>query len=95
MKNKILAYKEHLKNPNLIVPCGKNTRENKIKKAKEYPKLIRITIHSHMISIGFNHRLLPWIHKKLKIDLPKKKDSLPGRHVIHDRLVKLRSKITN
>jgi hypothetical protein len=89
-EKKIIIF-DTVKHTKLYVQPGKNTRENKMNKSKEYPKLVRIIIYSHMIVINFNHALLPWIHRKLNLDIPKKKNSLEGRRIISD----FRKKVCN
>lgn len=89
-EKKIIIF-DTVKHPKLYVQPGKNTRENHMKKSKKYPKLIRITIYSGMIAIDFNHALLPWIHRKLNLDIPKKKNSLKGMRIISD----FRKKVCN
>lgn len=64
------------------VKPGKEMRDMKQKMSAKYPKQIRFDQSNYYCAISFNHQLLEWMHKKLKLKVPKIEDSKPGNSTI-------------
>lgn len=65
------------------IKAGQEMRDMKQKMSAEYPKQIRFNQYQSFCSINFNHQLLEWMHKKLKLEVPKIEDSLTGFQIMN------------
>lgn len=86
-KRNIVVF-NYIKNPKQEPDAGKQTRDQRKKDMKKYPKKIRIYINEWFMSIVFNPSMIGWIHKKLKIKLPDGKKALHGYRVLHESNLK-------
>ena len=71
-----------LENPN--VKSAKQMHEWNSKLSLQYPNKLRITKFEKFIGITFNHKIIPWIYKFLKLE-PVNKDNIhKGSRIIHN-----------
>ena len=78
---------DYIKNPSLEPLSGLKGREERSKRTKEWLKLnkkIYLTISTGFLSIDFFEKNLRWIHKKLGIKMPQKKDASKGGIILYD-----------
>jgi hypothetical protein len=60
---------------------GKEKLDMDMKLGTKYPRQIRFTERRHLCTINFNHKLLEWMHQKLKLEIPKIEDSHLGSQI--------------
>jgi hypothetical protein len=64
------------------VKPGKEMKDMDQQMSAKYPKQIRFDQSRYYCAISFNHQLLEWMHKKLKLEVPKIEDSKAGNSTI-------------
>jgi hypothetical protein len=82
---------DYIKNPLLKLLPGMNGREARKEITEIWSKIdkkIILTIHEGFIAIHFFEKNLKWIHKKLGIKSPKKKESSKGGIILTDKQLK-------
>ena len=79
---------DYIKNPSLLpLPGikGEEARKERTENWSKIDKKIILTVEKGLIAINFFKKNLKWIHKKLGIKSPKKKESSKGSIILTDR----------
>jgi hypothetical protein len=88
-KNVIDIFVKLFGDKNIIIyDCKKNTNCKKLTKKLTKNKIIISTISSNYIRVEFLEKKLKWMHKKLNITMPKKKESSKGGIILDDDEIK-------